>query len=154
MNIARRVPLLAVGVLAAAFLNLALVFVPVGVGAQTSPSPMTTLSQEPCFSTSAAADQIIAACTALLRSGTLSATNTAAYYNRALAYYGKGQFDLAIAEPREHVSAKGPRGPRDRRLQRGAKNRYESRTRVPQARHFVLRCGAVQRIGARPQTQR
>jgi lipoprotein NlpI len=103
-NIVRRVPLIAVGVMAAAFLNearhavLALLPSPVGVGAQTSRSSMTTLSRDPCFSTSHTADQRIARCTALLRSGTLSATKKAAYYNRGLAYYGRGQYDLAIAD--------------------------------------------------------
>jgi lipoprotein NlpI len=92
MNIVRWVPLLAVGTVAAAFLNLALLFVPVGLGAQT-PSP------DPCWETSETADQKIAACSARLSSGTLSATATVvAYRFRAGAYYSKGQYDLAIAD--------------------------------------------------------
>jgi lipoprotein NlpI len=72
-------------------LSLALLFVPVDVAAQLPPGP--------CFLTSATADQKIVACTALLRSGTLSASNTAFTYSyRGLAYHAKGQEDLAIAD--------------------------------------------------------
>jgi tetratricopeptide (TPR) repeat protein len=79
----------AVGTVAAAFLGSVILFSPINLGAQT---------QDPCW-TNGAADQRIAACTALLASGTLSATDTiAAYNNRGRAYHAKGQDDLAIAD--------------------------------------------------------
>ena len=55
--------------------------------------------QNPCYDPKASADETIAACSELLRSGSLSDKGTAiAYYNRGIGYHAKGQEDLAIAD--------------------------------------------------------